>query len=648
MPTLAVARDFLFGLIGKSYTDTQFEDVCFEFGVELDDITSEREMYMREQGKTAAANATVANAATHAAPEGLSDEVIYKIDTPANRYDLLSAEGMAIALKVFLGTMALPKYRVLNATSPLYRMTVEKSVKGVRDYVVCAVLKNIKFNEHSYNSFIDFQEKLHLGLARRRTLASVGTHDMSKIGAAGTCNSFIYGCRPREQIKFVPLRQTRLLDCTGNGLEAFYADDRHISKYVPIISSLPAFPVILEAERQSVLSLPPVINSDASRIDIHTKDIFIECTATDHYKAQILVNQMVCAFSMYCADPFTIEAVKVDYEEAAPDGTVSLVCPVLEPTEVTVSLQRLNEVIGIHMESPEQCVGYLTKMMYDVKKVDGDAITVEAPAVRSDVLGPPDVLEDVAIGYGYDNIVYTECTTHGDVTQTPVGKVGQLIRTEIANAGYVELLTFSLCSRDEAFAWLGRTDSDTAAHIANPQTIEFQICRPSLMPGLLKTVSANKSLPLPQRYFECADVILIDNATNFPAVLEPVVTDGYPSPGARNQRHLAALHTSSNSSSFEHIHALMEYAFMKLGIYRKGAEPAADYTGDVYTIEKAAAGEDGAFFPGRAMDVYVHRGGQKVKVGGLGVVHPNALKAYDIANPCSYMELNMQFVCVPL
>lgn len=628
MPTLAVAKDFLFRLLGRTYTDTQFEDVCFQFGIELDDITSEKEMYMREQGKSANAITSV---------ENLSDDVIYKIDTPANRYDLLSAEGMAVALRVFLGLMPMPRYQILNKVNPLYRMTVESSIKGVRDYVVCAVLKDIKFNQHSYNSFIDFQEKLHAGLARRRTLASVGTHDLD---ACATKN-FKYAARPKDAISFVPLRQTKVLNCAGDGLVKYYAEDRHISKYIPLISSLPKFPVVMDGDEKHVLSLPPIINSAHSQISVNTKNIFIECTAPDHYKAQVLVNQIVCAFSIYCEHPFTVEAVKVQYEGVAPDGTKEEVCPVMTPKEVAVSVKRLNKVIGIDINSAEECRGYLSKMMYNVKEAEGDRVVVEAPAVRSDVLGPPDVMEDVAIAYGYDNIVYKECQTHGLVTQTPLSKLSHLLRLEMACAGYVELLTFSLCSHDEAFANLGRTDNDVAAHIANPQTIEFQVCRPSLMPGILKTLSCNKSQPLPQRYFECADVVLIDNPKNFPPALD-VVGDAYPSAGARNRRHLAAIHCSSNSSSFESIHAVTEYALMKLGIPRHGTT-SDNYTGDTYTLEK---GSDGAFFPGRAMDIFLHRKGEKIEIGRLGVVHPHTLRAYEISNPCSYMEVNIQFLCV--
>jgi phenylalanyl-tRNA synthetase beta chain len=632
MPTLAVAKEYISKLIGKSYTDKEFDELFFRFGLELDDITSEREMYMREQGKSANANTAPVEAPAH-----LSEEKLYKIDTPANRYDLLTAEGMACALKVFMGTMSVPKYKVLNAAKPLYKMTVEKSVKNVRDYVVCAVLRNIAFDERSYNSFIDYQEKLHAGLARRRSLASVGTHDLDKVNTT----NFLYACRPRETIQFVPLRQTKILDCTGDGLVNYYAEDRHISKYVPLISSFPTYPVVYDGTGTHVLSLPPVINSSYSAMSVDTKNVFIECTAPDHYKAQVLVNQLVCAFAAYCKEPFTVEAVQVEYEETAPDGTKSLVTPTMETSEVTMNVARLNTVIGVSMTAPE-CAQLLERMMYTIAKITDEDVTVTVPPMRTDVIGSADVMEDVAIAVGYDNIKYVECKTRGLVTQTPLNKLAHLLRTEMACAGYTELLTLSLCSRADAFENLGRTDDDVAVHIANPQTMEFQVCRPSLLPGIMKTLSANKSKPLPQRFFECADVVLLDNEKNFPSLIDNR-TD-FLSSGACNQRRLAAVHCNGTSSGFESIHGLAELALLKLGLPAK-SEVSEGFTGDYYTLEK---GSDGAFFPGRAMDIILHRQGQTARIGHLGVIHPNTLKAYDVPNPCSYMEINIQFLCVPV
>ena len=622
MPTLAVAKNFLFSLLGTTYTEPQFEALCFEFGVELDDVTSAREMFIREHG-------TGKDVAEKAA--SLSDEVIYKIDTPANRYDLLSAEGMSLALKVFKGAMITPRFNVLNRSNPLYKMYVDSSIKGVRDFVVCAVLKDIRFNTNSYNSFIDFQEKLHSGLARRRTLASVGTHDMRKLDVS----KLRYTVQPKEAISFVPLNQTRILNCAGDGLEQYYKDDRHIGKFVPLISKLPGYPTILDGSG-TLMSLPPIINSDFSKISIDTTDVFIECTAPDHHKASVLVNQIVCAFSAYCKNPFTVEAVEVIYEGAKPTREVT---PNLDTREMTVDLQTVNQRVGINLATAEDCASLLNKMCLYATKVDERLVKVDIPAIRSDILHPCDLIEDVAIAYGYDNIVMTETPTKSSGFQVPVNKLTHLLRLEIANAGYTEILTFSLCSKEEAFKQLGREDTNVAVHIANPQTIEFQVCRPSLLPGTLKTFNASKSLPLPMKLFEVSDVVMLDNSVNFPPSLDGTNRPKYNPTGCRNEKHVAALHCAVDTSGFEDIHGLVEYILGKIGVPQRFQGEAIASSDDYYFV---CEGRDGAYFPGRAMDIVLVRGGVESRIGHLGVLHPNTLKAYDIPFPCSYCEINVQ------
>ncbi len=80
--------------------------------------------------------------------------------------------------------------------------------------------------------------------------------------------------------------------------------DRKLSKFLPIIRDAPRYPVIYDAKGR-VLSLPPIINSDHSKIKLTTKNVLIECTATDLTKARIVLNTIVCMFSKYCKVPFT-------------------------------------------------------------------------------------------------------------------------------------------------------------------------------------------------------------------------------------------------------------------------------------------------------------------------------------------------------
>ena len=85
----------------------------------------------------------------------------------------------------------------------------------IRPYAAAAILRGVRFTERRYQSFISLQDKLHSNLARNRTLVAIGTHDMSKIRGP-----FTYDALPPEDIKFVPLNQTK--EMNGRQLMEFY------------------------------------------------------------------------------------------------------------------------------------------------------------------------------------------------------------------------------------------------------------------------------------------------------------------------------------------------------------------------------------------------------------------------------------------
>lgn len=620
MPTVAIERDVLWQLMGRSYTKQEFEDLCFSFGVELDDVTSERLMFQREHAD--GLKDPVLGPELKKKMMSLSDKEVFKIDTPANRYDLLSADSLTLALKVFAGLMPLPNIRRVAAR---HTMTVRQSVNAVRPFVVCAVLRGITLTPERYRSFNEFQDKLHNGLARKRSLASVGAHDLDKLSPP-----FTYEAVAKEDIKFVPLEQTRELHCAGTGLADYYATNTYIAKYVPLISSLPAYPVVYDSTRR-VMSLPPIINSDFSKIEVSTRNIFIECTAIDHHRAATLVTQLVSAFSMYCDEPFTVEQVNVTYEDpallreaaSAKFTGATEVTPALDSRHFEVDVASMRSVIGIDIDAAQSAA--LLKKMLMTAEVSGtkpDTIHVTVPPCRSDILHSRDVMEDVAIAFGYDKIEMKPPTTLSHGSQTPQSKIGHLLRLELAAAGCIEMLTLSLCSRDDAFKNLNRPDTGAAVVIANPQTIEFQICRPSLLPGTMKTIAANKSQPLPLKLFEVSDVMLKDRNSRT---------------GARNERRVCAAIVQSGTASFEDIHGLAELVLEKMGLERKLPDSEA---ADGYTLSPDDS--DGAFFPGRCLAVAVVKGGVSVVAGRFGVLHPLVLSAHGIVTPASYLELNFE------
>ena len=127
MPTVTVNREALFKALGRTFTDEEFDNLCFEFGIELDEVTSEKEIFEAEQKKSG---------------EHLSKEVLYKIEVAANRYDLLCLEGLALALSVFLKTKKMPVFKAVNVLPEEERqLIVDPSVGRVRPFGLSAICK---------------------------------------------------------------------------------------------------------------------------------------------------------------------------------------------------------------------------------------------------------------------------------------------------------------------------------------------------------------------------------------------------------------------------------------------------------------------------------------------------------------------------
>ena len=147
MPNVNVLKKELFASIGKTFTDHEFEDLCFQYGVELE-IGTAAEMQMTRNDD----NGTAID---------ISKEIVYKIEVAANRYDLLCIEGISAAFKAYLGLGHAPRYTIKNQSEKLHEIIVKSDTAKVRPHVVACVLRNVSFDAKSYSSFIDLQDKLH-------------------------------------------------------------------------------------------------------------------------------------------------------------------------------------------------------------------------------------------------------------------------------------------------------------------------------------------------------------------------------------------------------------------------------------------------------------------------------------------------------
>jgi phenylalanyl-tRNA synthetase beta chain len=636
MPTLAVEKDILFNHLGRSYTDEAFDELCFEFGVELDEITSEREEAQKSETVKLDKKQIAA----------LSNKVVYKIDVPANRYDLLCVEGLCRAIRIFLGDQDAPVYTVAEG-EPAAILNVKKAnTDTIRPFVVSAILKDVTFTPERYASFIDLQDQLHRNLCRQRTLVAIGTHDLDSIEGP-----FVYDARAPTDIAFVPLTPANR-SFNAKELLEFYETDptaKHLKPFVGIIKESPLYPVIVD-NQDRVLSMPPIINGDHSKITLQTKNVFIECTATDLTKANIVLDTVVTMFSEYCATPFQVHSVLVQYQDTSGNVVDSYVTPILSTRRERATVEFCNSLIGIQISASEMQTLCNKVQLGPAALLENDTILeVTVPPTRSDILHAVDIAEDIGIAYGYNNIVKRVPTTNTVGGEFPLNHLGDLLREEIGRAGYVEVLTHGLCSIHDNFTALQCPIlENTAVSLSNPANVEYQVVRTTLLPGLLKTLQHNKSASFANGFklFEISDVVLVD--------MEHVVTETIV--GAKNWRKVAAVYAGP-TSGFEIIHGLVdrimtltevtpEPAYVSASAMGKEEKFRVSKQGWFYTI--APLSEDShefkMYFEGRAAQVLLTKPGvaEKIRVGTFGILHPQVLKNFDIQYPSSVMELDLE------
>lgn len=388
-----------------------------------------------------------------------------------------------------------------------------------------------------------------------------------------------------------------------------------------------------------------VLTPDSKIVPGKTKNIFIDTTATDQTKLDIVIMMVATMFGEYCQVPFEIEPVKVHL----PDGSTVLT-PNVAPRQWKASHSYINAATGLDL-SREEWSKMLTRMSLSAvpSPSDQDVLLVDVPCTRPDILHECDIMEDAAIAYGY-NALPTSLPQIATVAKpTPINKLGGILRQECAMAGWIEALSFILSSHDENYAWMNRKDpGGEVIRIANPKSVEYQVVRTSLLPGLLKTVRENKSLPLPFKIFEVSDV----------AFQEPELDRR-----SQNKRHLGAVYMD-RKAGFEVVHGLLDRVMEIMGVpFIASASSKAEYG---YYIAEATSD---TFLSGRAADVFLRpradadkedkAGGvlenvagalkaalpgssRDVKIGQLGVLHPSVLANFDLTRPASVLELDVE------
>lgn len=401
----------------------------------------------------------------------------WDIEVYPNRPDLLCVEGLARAYKgYFEQETGLEEFEVRDGSIKLKK---SESVEDVRPHIACAVARDLELNERMINGLIQLQEKLHVSYGRQRDKLAIGLHDMSEISAP-----FTYKAVEPEKVSFQPLEYDKEID-----LEAILRNHEKGQEYAWILDDEERYPVIVDSNDR-VLSFPPIINNQLTEVENDTEDIFIDVTGKDKETVNKALNIIVAALSERGAE---IENVEVDGENL----------PDMAPEEFDLDVDYVNQVSGLDL-SPKEVKERLEKMRYGVKMKD--SFKVQVPAYRTDVMHQYDLIEDIVIAHGYNNIEPEVPEVDQEAGLTDLSRFTDELRDVMLRAGVLETNTYVLTKEEDLYGKMEIEKSSYQIELENPMTEEYSTVRSWLTPSLFQVLQENKHNTYPQEFFEAEDV----------------------------------------------------------------------------------------------------------------------------------------------
>ncbi len=408
-----------------------------------------------------------------------------KLEYTPNRLDYGIPYGIFKTFKGIIGEEAgLIEYKV-NPPLKTFIVKVDERVKKIRPYISCFVVKNLSLSDHDIEYIINFQEDLHKTLGRDRRKVSIGIHDLDNIKPP------IYYVTENESFRFIPLGFDRELSIK----EILEEHPKGIEYGGLIPRNYKLYP-ILKDSNETVLSMPPIINSVHTQVTEETRNLFIDVTGWDE-KA---INQVVALLSTSLADiGGEIYQVETEYPEK------NIISPVLEYDKMTVSINMVNRVLGLDI-TKDIVIESLERMRYGIEDLNNELLTV-IPPYRIDILHPIDIIEDVAIGMGFWNIeptmeemFYSEAK-HLDLEDFTNKKLLSIF----IGLGFIEAMNMMLINKEMQLDYINIPNKEVI-EVLNPKTSRNSV-RHMLLPGLLENVYRNLNEEYPIKLFEVGWVI---------------------------------------------------------------------------------------------------------------------------------------------
>ena len=438
MPTVTLNKTIFEQLVGKELPLEELKDRISMLGTDLEDIEGNQ----------------------------------INVEIFPNRPDMLSEQGFARAFSSFIGVKTgLRNYDVKESSE---KVIIENSVQKIRPFTACAIVKGLNFDEEKIREVIQIQEKLHVTYGRNRKKCAIGVYPMEKIKFPVS-----YKADKPENIKFKPLE-------TESEMTASQILEEHKTgkEYGHLLEGKESYPFFIDANNE-ILSMPPIINSDKTgRGTEETNDVFVECSGFDYVVLSKCLNIIVTALADMGGEIYSLE---LEYE----DG--KKISPNLAPEKMKLDLPYVNKLLGLNLDK-NKAVELLAKMGYGH---ENDEVLI--PAYRTDILHQVDLMEDIAIAYGYENFVeeIPNVATIGE--EDKLHEFMKKISSIITGLQLLEVKNYHLVMKDDLNEKMNL--SDKVISLKNALG-EHNHLRNSLLPSLIKNLSENQHNEYPQNIFE--------------------------------------------------------------------------------------------------------------------------------------------------
>ncbi len=529
MPKITLNKKDTLNLIGKAISDKQLSEVIPLIGTDLESVTNKE----------------------------------IKVEIFPNRPDMLSEEGFARALSSFLGIKTgLKDYKVNNSN---YKYKVDPKVKKIRPYCTAAVVKGLKFNEISLAAIMNLQDKLHTTHGRNRKKVAMGIHDLSKITFPLT-----YTTRPKS-FKFRALD-----DYKEKSIKNILEEHPKGRDYAHLLNKSEV-PIWIDSTNQ-ILSMPPVINSEETKVTLNTKELFLDITGTDPIAIDQALNILVTALADRGGKIYTVNK--------SPD---------LKPKKIKISLNNVNRLLGLNL-TKSQVSKLASKMGLNYLESNS---TMQYPSFRADILSEVDIIEDLAIAYGYNNFKSTIPNISTIAEEHPFEKFKNLIGEICIGLRLQEVSSYHLSNNEDETK---KMNSDLKpVKLINSISSEYNVLRPWMIPSLLNILKINRHNEYPQNIFEMGKVFIkkgndIEEPTRLGIVL------------------------CNHNTDFTEAKKILDAIFSSLGL-----------------TPQYSSTEHNSFIPGRVARVSI----QDKKVAYVGELHPEIIENFNMDMPISAIELNL-------